>query len=219
LKKIEKILQYLDSQGISIANFERESGISNGYFSNTVGREADITEKILDKIRQKQPKIYNAVFDKDNKVVGMETEKAQAVTPAPLNTDAPPENMVPLSTLYQMLKDHYDDMKATKNQMLANNAALTNTNTVLSNTNTVLVNTVASLQEEIKAVQQDLDEMTRHFSGLTNVLLLNQETMLLHTGLPVAPYAKIDTPGTQSSLYDVSGQQGSMKSDSGTVNK
>jgi hypothetical protein len=62
LKKIDKILQYIDNQGIDIAKFERESDISNGYFGNTHKRGADITDKILEKIRQKQPKIYTEVF-------------------------------------------------------------------------------------------------------------------------------------------------------------
>lgn len=62
MKKIDKILQYIDNQSIDIAKFERESGISNGYFGNTQKRGADITDKILDKIRQKQPKIYTEVF-------------------------------------------------------------------------------------------------------------------------------------------------------------
>jgi hypothetical protein len=68
-------------------------------------------------------------------------------------------------------------------------------------------------------VQGNLDEMTRHFSGLTKVLLLNQETMLRHVGLPVAPYERADTAGTQSSSLHVAGLQGSIKSDSGTVSK
>jgi transcriptional regulator with XRE-family HTH domain len=204
INKFYKDLELLDLRN-PVSVISTRMGVSKGNVSNYLNKKLEPSIQFIEK--------FYEVFKGDlKKVVGMETEKAQAVTPAPLNTDTPPDNMVPLSTLYQMLKEHYDDMKATKTQMLANNAALTNTNTVL-------VNTVASLQEEIKAVQEDLDEMTKHFSGLTNVLLLNQETMLRHTGLPLAPYAKIDIPGTQSSSLHVSGQQDSIKSDSGTVNK
>lgn len=77
MKKIDKILQYIDSQEIDIAKFERESGISNGYFANTQKRKSDITEKILDKIRQNQPKIYYAVFN---------TKPQQEPQPKQLNT-------------------------------------------------------------------------------------------------------------------------------------
>lgn len=204
INKFYKDLELLDLRN-QVSVISTKLGVSKGNVSNYINKKLEPSIQFLEK--------FYEVFEADlKKVVGVETEKAQAVTPAPLNTDPPVENMVPLSTLYNMLKEHYDDMKATKNQMLANNALLTNTNTVL-------VNTVASLQEDIKAVRVDLDEMTTHFSGLVNVLLLNQETMLRHVGLPVAPYERADTAGTQSSSLHVSGLKGSIKSDSGTVGK
>lgn len=196
-----------DATGLS----QQDIAVQAGYQPKSLTQILSKGEGLEATYRQLQL-VFKERLNKSTKQVGVETEKAQAVTPAPLNTDPPVENMVPLSTLYNMLKEHYDDMKATKNQMLANNALLTNTNTVL-------VNTVASLQEDIKAVRVDLDEMTTHFSGLVNVLLLNQETMLRHVGLPVAPYERADTAGTQSSSLHVSGLKGSIKSDSGTVGK
>jgi len=66
LTKIQKILQFIDSQKISISEFERKSGISNAYLKNTVDRGADVTFKILDKIRQNNPDDYYKIFPKEN---------------------------------------------------------------------------------------------------------------------------------------------------------
>lgn len=63
MKKIEKIAQYLENHDITIAEFERKANISNGYFKNTIARKSEISEKILDKIRQTWPDVYREVFN------------------------------------------------------------------------------------------------------------------------------------------------------------
>lgn len=61
LRKIEKILEQLEKERIKPGEFERITGISNGYLSNTEGRGADISQKILDKIRVASPDAWNVV--------------------------------------------------------------------------------------------------------------------------------------------------------------
>lgn len=61
MKKIDAILQYIEKQDISIASFEREFDIGNGYLKKTKDKNVDISNKILDRIR-KSPEVYNAIF-------------------------------------------------------------------------------------------------------------------------------------------------------------
>lgn len=63
MKKIDKILQYLDNHGISVAEFERTTNMGNGYLSKVRGRNTDLSDKVLDKIKEKRPQDYQAMFD------------------------------------------------------------------------------------------------------------------------------------------------------------
>lgn len=62
MKKIDKIIEYIDSKGGNYAEFERKAGISNAYIKNTSGRDAEIGNKILDKIRKNIPDEYGKIF-------------------------------------------------------------------------------------------------------------------------------------------------------------
>jgi len=62
LKNIEKILQYIEAQDLSISEFERSYGFSNGYLGNTNSRGADLSNKILDKFQKAHPEIYKKVL-------------------------------------------------------------------------------------------------------------------------------------------------------------
>jgi transcriptional regulator with XRE-family HTH domain len=66
LKKIEKILKYIENEKVTIAEFERKSGISNAYLKNTEERGADISLKILDKIKKSNPEDYYKIFPEEN---------------------------------------------------------------------------------------------------------------------------------------------------------
>lgn len=77
LKKIEKILTYIGNQSITEAEFERKSGISNGYLRNTQKRGADVTEKILEKVKKSNPGDYYNIFIEEKKgPLPAETAKA-----------------------------------------------------------------------------------------------------------------------------------------------
>lgn len=89
MKKIEKILKYIESQRLSVSEFERSAGLSNGYLSNTDGRGADVTQKILDKMSKKIPLEYEAIFGK-----GAESEKNES--PPQTNGAAKEESTVSL---------------------------------------------------------------------------------------------------------------------------
>jgi repressor LexA len=54
---IERIFQILKSKGITVASFERELDLSNGYLARTRSRNADIGEILLRKILDKFPDI------------------------------------------------------------------------------------------------------------------------------------------------------------------
>ncbi len=58
-------MQYLEDHKISISQFERDSKISNGYLTNTNDRKAEITQKILDRIRQNNSEVYFKIFPEE----------------------------------------------------------------------------------------------------------------------------------------------------------
>lgn len=62
MTNIEKILEYIDKERVSISEFERKSGISNAYLTNTKERGADISQKILDRIKSNNPEDYSKIF-------------------------------------------------------------------------------------------------------------------------------------------------------------
>lgn len=57
MKIIARIYKYLDFQEISVSNFEKKMGISNGYLGKMKARNADIGEGILRKILENCPEI------------------------------------------------------------------------------------------------------------------------------------------------------------------
>lgn len=69
MKKIDKILKYIDDHGITPAEFERKSGISNAYLKNTAIRGADISDKVLDKIKKSNPQDYSNIFPDEGAIV------------------------------------------------------------------------------------------------------------------------------------------------------
>lgn len=77
MRKIEKILTYIENHGIAEAQFERRAGISNGYLRNTLSRGADVTQKILDRIKNSNPLDYYGIFPEEKGSV-KEVAKAQA---------------------------------------------------------------------------------------------------------------------------------------------
>lgn len=62
LKKIEKIMQYIDKEGISIAEFERENKLGNGYLKKMEKSGSDVSYKVLEKIRINSIKAYTEMF-------------------------------------------------------------------------------------------------------------------------------------------------------------
>ncbi len=57
MKAIERIYQYIDNQGIKIAEFERKNLLSNGYLKKMLQRKGDLGESILNQIVENSPNI------------------------------------------------------------------------------------------------------------------------------------------------------------------
>jgi hypothetical protein len=68
LKRILRILKYIENQGISVTDFERHAGFSNGYLINTKKRDADLSPKALIKLKNNQREHYYKIFpeERDN---------------------------------------------------------------------------------------------------------------------------------------------------------
>jgi hypothetical protein len=65
LKKVIRILQFIENHGLSVTDFERTAGFSNGYLLNTKKREADITPKALIKLKNNLPEYFNQIFPEE----------------------------------------------------------------------------------------------------------------------------------------------------------
>jgi transcriptional regulator with XRE-family HTH domain len=65
LKKISRILQYIESEGFGVSDFEKKSGLSSSYLTNTEKRGSDITSKALKKIQKNQPDHYYKIFPEE----------------------------------------------------------------------------------------------------------------------------------------------------------
>lgn len=62
MKNLEKIFKYIEDHGITEAAFERKAQMSNGYLTNTRKRGADVSQKILDKVRENLKDEYSKIF-------------------------------------------------------------------------------------------------------------------------------------------------------------
>lgn len=66
MKNIDKIIQYIENKGVSVASFERMIGLGNGHLRKIKTRETDVTPKVLDKIRTYSMEMYRQIFGGDN---------------------------------------------------------------------------------------------------------------------------------------------------------
>lgn len=57
LKKIEKILVYIDNQGIAISEFERRAGVSNGYVRNMADSNSEVSGRMWARIIKNIPEL------------------------------------------------------------------------------------------------------------------------------------------------------------------
>lgn len=55
MKTIHRIEQYIESKGFNKSSFERKCGLSSGYLSKQLARNADIGESILTKVLENNP--------------------------------------------------------------------------------------------------------------------------------------------------------------------
>lgn len=58
-------MKWIEDQGISVSDFERKSDLSNTYLKKTEERGADITTKIADRIKEKNPTDYYKIFPEE----------------------------------------------------------------------------------------------------------------------------------------------------------
>lgn len=136
-RKIDRLIQYLDNKNIDIAEFERMAGISNAYLRNTEKRGADLTLKILDRIKEKQPKIYCEVFEQEN-------------CPKPTinnNTDDMHTN------------NHHADWKAAHESLLSSLATMAESQKIATQSQMVLSNALAKMADllgEVREVKTNL---------------------------------------------------------------
>jgi hypothetical protein len=80
LKKLLRILQYLDNQNISFSKFERDANLGSSYLTKTRDRGAEITNKVLEKIKAEAPGHYYKIFpeEKNNSAIDNKIEDPAA---------------------------------------------------------------------------------------------------------------------------------------------
>lgn len=73
LKKIDRIIKYLENKGVSLSLFERETKLGYSYLGKTKNRGAEISDKALAKIRDNTPNDYYKIFPEEKKEGADET--------------------------------------------------------------------------------------------------------------------------------------------------
>jgi phage repressor protein C with HTH and peptisase S24 domain len=78
LKKIEKIKQWIDNQGIKNSDFEGTAELSNGYINNMLKTKSEVSPKMLNKILKAYPELEAYIESIPNNTTGdsMRTQKA-----------------------------------------------------------------------------------------------------------------------------------------------
>jgi hypothetical protein len=65
LKKIDRIIEYIENHGLSVSDFERRAGLGPTYLSSTKKRDADISQKSLIKIKENLKGEYYKIFPEE----------------------------------------------------------------------------------------------------------------------------------------------------------
>jgi len=69
LKKIDKIIQFLENHRVSFSSFEQKAKLGSSYLTKTRDRGVDLTWKSLEKIRQNAPDDYYKIFPEEKEPV------------------------------------------------------------------------------------------------------------------------------------------------------
>ncbi|MDD3079126.1 MAG: hypothetical protein PHH37_08480 [Paludibacter sp.] len=76
MKIIERLYQYFDLKGIKPTSFEKNIGVSNGYFKKMLNRKADIGESVLINIIENSPDLSPIwlIFGKGEMIISNNSE-------------------------------------------------------------------------------------------------------------------------------------------------
>lgn len=58
-------MEFIENQSLSVSEFERDAGFSNTYLKKTEERGVDISQKMLDKFREKNEELFLEVFPEE----------------------------------------------------------------------------------------------------------------------------------------------------------
>lgn len=113
MKKVDRIIKYLEKQGVSLSKFEGKAKLGSSYLSKTRERGAEITQKVLDKILKNAPDDYYKIFPEDVDTTNKPTSE-DPQTDYSVKEFASPE-LVKLKTENEVLKKSlYDIMELSK---------------------------------------------------------------------------------------------------------
>lgn len=68
MKKIEKIIKWIDNQSIARSEFERKANLSNGYLANMITSNSEISPKKLKDVLLAYPELENHLEYSENKI-------------------------------------------------------------------------------------------------------------------------------------------------------
>ncbi len=102
MKIIERVYKYIDFQEITVCNFERKTGISNGYLAKMKARNADIGEGILRKVLENCPEI-SVEWLVTGRGEMLRAVQGQEPPPEPPQAAAPPDQGALVAALQQTI--------------------------------------------------------------------------------------------------------------------
>lgn len=105
MKIITRIYKYLDFQDVAVSNFERKTGISNGYLAKMRARNADVGEGILRKVLENCPEVSVEwlVTGRGEMLRAVGAVQGQELPPKPPQAAAPPDQSALVAALQQTI--------------------------------------------------------------------------------------------------------------------
>lgn len=203
MKKIERILQFIENKGITNAEFERKTGISNGYVRNTVKTAGEIYPKQLQKMYAVYPELENIIENRKGDVCQEEKK------PMPEQEPQPKQDY---STQYfDFVVKMNEHLLQVNQQLLDSQAKRDNTEAVYAQAHKTLTQEYSGLHtmlnkilSEIKVNQVSLDESNLHFSRITEAMVENQVKILDVVGHSVAHSVPAKSANVQPPYKDSS---------------
>ena len=175
----------------SIAEFEKEIGAGNGAIAKAWSRDIDLSDGLIRKILKRYPKVSERWLETGEG----EMFAVNGVTKK--EADTAPTDVIPASKYIEMLERHYEDMKATKedlqhtkNELLQQQSQSIAAISTLTERNSMFESTLGTIKEMLEEMKKLNTSSTERFDVIENIgktVIANQQRQLEQQNLNPFP--------------------------------